>query len=116
MYIIEVERHGCIPRMKQGFMLNLLKEPLGFSADCLHMLHASHMKAAGRKQGGSCSQRSFLHAASVFGALGFAFVRPNSYSIKTLSVFHINCLNITCHSVNDKKKAFNLNEFVLIHL
>lgn len=84
---IEAESHGCIPSMKQGFMLYLLKEPLGFSADCLHMLHASHMKAAGRKQGRSCSQWSFLHAASVFGALGLPLWDQTHTALKPFLCF-----------------------------
>lgn len=94
-------------------MLFLLRKPVGFSDECLHMLPASHMRAAGRKQGRSCSQRCFLHAAPVSGALWFACVRPNSHSIKTLPPFHkLPCLlKLLLIQLNN---AFNVNGFVLI--
>lgn len=89
-YRIKAERYGYIPREKKSALCYICWESWwAFSAECLHMLHALHMRAAGWKQGGSCSQRSSLHAVSVSGALRFACVKPNSFSIKTpLSVSH----------------------------
>lgn len=77
------------------------------SAECLHMLCASHMRAAGQKQGRSCSRRPSLHAAAVSEDLWSACLSPNLRTIKTRSPLHrfpfafnwIDCVLITsCNS------------------
>lgn len=82
---------GSYIRAEQNTVLRCLcwKSQWAFLDEWVHMLHPSHIRAAGRKQGRSCSQWSLRHAVSVSGAFGFACVRPNSYSIKILPLFHI---------------------------
>lgn len=71
------------------------------------MLCASHMRAAGQKQGRSCSRRPSLHAAAVSEDLWSACLSPNLRTIKTRCPLHrfpfafnwIDCVLITsCNS------------------
>lgn len=73
----------CIYRRRENAFLPPPPPPFhlkasDLSAECLHMLHASHTGSCRPGTSQELSPWSFLHASSVSGALCFACVRPKT--------------------------------------